>query len=73
MCLGLVHQLAASVANSTHVLESIGGISARYLANDNAAEQALDCFKAAIRGVSKVSNLAPWPCHVDHFCAYLRV
>ncbi|BDA44648.1 probable protein SEMI-ROLLED LEAF 2 at N-terminal half [Coccomyxa sp. Obi] len=53
VCLGLVHQLASSVANSTHVLESIGGISARYLADDNAAEQATDCFMAAIRGVSK--------------------
>ena len=63
VCLGLVHQLAASVANSMHVLESVGGISARYLADDTAAEQATDCFMAAIRGVSKVLQIVLWPCH----------
>ena len=59
MCLGLVHHLAASVANSMHVLESVGGISARYLADDTAAEQATDCFMAAIRGVSQVLQIVP--------------
>lgn len=56
-CLGLVHELAAAVGNSTHVLESVGGISARYLADNTTAEQATDCFMAAVQGVSRV--LAP--------------
>lgn len=56
-CLGLVHELAAAVGNSTHVLESVGGISARYLADDTTAEQATDCFMAAVRGVSRVLAL----------------
>lgn len=58
-CLALVQQLAAAVGNSTHVLESVGGISARYASNDAAAEPATDCFMAAVRGVSRVSKHQP--------------
>jgi len=58
-CLALVQRLAAAVGNSTHVLESVGGISARYVSSDAAAEQATDCFMAAVRGVSRVSKYQP--------------
>jgi hypothetical protein len=46
--LEMVRQLAARVANSTHVLEAVGGISARYLADTSSAERALDYFSVVL-------------------------
>lgn len=60
LCMDIVRQLATRVGNSTHVLEAVGGISARYLAGNASTERALDCFSVALAATAEVQFCVAW-------------